>query len=135
MFNMAHFVLTILHSVHGLIIKGATIIRCNMVDVETLRPSVRTTSTYVYVLFDCSQETLASANLIVRVGDHDFSRSERHQVDYAVARIVSHPNYFDATYDNDIALIRTTKRIKFSDAVKPICLAHTGERGDVEFTR
>lgn len=43
--------------------------------------------------------------------------------------VIRHPNYSQLKKKNDIALIRVTKPIEFSDLVRPACL-HT-ELGDM----
>uniref|UniRef100_A0A668TNF0 Peptidase S1 domain-containing protein n=1 Tax=Oreochromis aureus TaxID=47969 RepID=A0A668TNF0_OREAU len=43
-----------------------------------------------------------------------------------VAKIILHPNYDSETYDNDIALLRLSSPVRFTDYIRPVCLAASG---------
>ncbi|XP_071389674.1 serine protease 33, partial [Centroberyx affinis] len=43
-----------------------------------------------------------------------------------VAEIVLHPSYDSDTSDNDIALLRLSSPVKFTDYIRPVCLAASG---------
>lgn len=43
-----------------------------------------------------------------------------------VAEIVIHPNYDSDTSDNDIALLRLSSPVSFTDYIRPVCLAASG---------
>ncbi|XP_067283256.1 transmembrane protease serine 9-like [Pseudorasbora parva] len=42
------------------------------------------------------------------------------------ARFINHPNYNNPSNDNDIALLRLSSSVTFSDYIKPVCLAAAG---------
>lgn len=50
------------------------------------------------------------------------------EVPYKVAKAIVHPGHMDHDeYDeNDIALLRVNREIKFNDYIKPICLPNRG---------
>lgn len=41
----------------------------------------------------------------------------------SVATIILHPKYNSDTNDNDIALLRLSSPVKFTDYIRPVCLA------------
>ena len=40
-----------------------------------------------------------------------------------VAEIIIHPDYDSSTSDNDIAMIRLSSPVTFTDYIRPVCLA------------
>ncbi|XP_028966650.1 venom protease [Galendromus occidentalis] len=66
------------------------------------------------------------SNFVVRVADYNLRRRESRKEQAftsKIERIVVHPEYRkDRKYDNDIALIRLSKDIKFSPYSLPACL-------------
>ncbi|CAF0932638.1 unnamed protein product [Brachionus calyciflorus] len=48
------------------------------------------------------------------------------------SKIYIHPDYFSSVIYNDIALIKLTKKIKFSKKVKPICLPTSEKLDEIE---
>lgn len=69
----------------------------------------------------CTQKSFANpARSVIVVGVHNYSDDGRQ---YNVSRIVNHPEYVHPTFwVNDIALVRTSRRIRFNDLVQPIPL-------------
>jgi len=61
----------------------------------------------------------------VRVGEHNRWSTEGSEVDIPVERVISHPKFDKHTYNNDIALFKLAKPIKFNKYVSPICLPTT----------
>lgn len=59
---------------------------------------------------------------VVRLGEHDLESETEGAtpVDYDVERTIVHEGYKSQT--NDIALIRLTRDVQFTDKIKPICL-------------
>lgn len=45
------------------------------------------------------------------------------EVSRSVSQIIVHPNYNNSLYNNDIALMRLSSPINFTDFIRPICLA------------
>lgn len=68
--------------------------------------------------------SLVISQIRVRMGEWDFSSTtEPHEhVERKVTKKVVHPKYNFFTYENDLALVRTEKRVRFQDNIIPICL-------------
>uniref|UniRef100_A0A672S1N2 Trypsin-2-like n=1 Tax=Sinocyclocheilus grahami TaxID=75366 RepID=A0A672S1N2_SINGR len=43
-------------------------------------------------------------------------------------RVINHPDYSDPTHDNDIALLRLSSSVTFSEYIRPVCLASAGSK-------
>lgn len=52
--------------------------------------------------------------------------SNPNEVSKSVAEIVLHPNYTVYTSDNDVALLRLSSPVEFTDYIRPVCLAANG---------
>ncbi|XP_076832395.1 coagulation factor X [Brachyhypopomus gauderio] len=74
----------------------------------------------------------------VTIGDYDKLRADEGEQKIKVERTVIHPYYHEYTFDSDIALIRLSQPVEFSQVASPACLpdAHlatqlvrNGERG------
>ncbi|XP_071960226.1 mannan-binding lectin serine protease 1-like [Antedon mediterranea] len=62
-------------------------------------------------------------DLVIWVGDHDELTMGRDEEKFQVEEIISHENFDQKTFDNDIALIKLSRKIKtFTEYVKPVCL-------------
>uniref|UniRef100_A0A7N8Y2Z0 Zgc:123217 n=1 Tax=Mastacembelus armatus TaxID=205130 RepID=A0A7N8Y2Z0_9TELE len=46
-----------------------------------------------------------------------------HEVNHNLSKIVVHPNYNNSLYNNDIALMKLSSPITFTDYIRPVCLA------------
>jgi len=76
----------------------------------------------------CVQSQVGS-NWVVRVGEHDLARTERHSRDYSIHQVFIHPNYTRmSSFKNwvhinnaDIALLKTTDDIHWSEFAWPVC--------------
>jgi len=58
----------------------------------------------------------------VRVGEHSRAADEPAQEDYQVSQIIMHPNYQRWDNDNDIALVRVSKKVTMKNEVNIVCL-------------
>lgn len=56
------------------------------------------------------------------LGLHIQKKPGSHVVKRNVKQVISHPNYNDYTFDNDIALMELESPVTYSDFIKPICL-------------
>ncbi|XP_059181311.1 chymotrypsin-like protease CTRL-1 [Centropristis striata] len=46
-----------------------------------------------------------------------------HEVNRTVSRIIIHPGYNSTTFDNDIALMKLSSPVTFTNFIRPVCLA------------
>ncbi|MBN3313548.1 TMPS9 protease, partial [Atractosteus spatula] len=75
---------------------------------------------------------ISSMILQVYLGKESQEGSNPHQVSRGVERIILHPNFDYMTLNNDIALLKLSSPVTFTDYIQPICLAansssfHTG---------
>uniref|UniRef100_A0A0K0G4U8 HGF/MSP/plasminogen-like protein (inferred by orthology to a C. elegans protein) n=1 Tax=Strongyloides venezuelensis TaxID=75913 RepID=A0A0K0G4U8_STRVS len=60
-------------------------------------------------------------SIYVRVGDYDNKVIEFQELSIEIENIVIHPSY-ENIFKNDIAIIKVTDKINFTNFVKPICL-------------
>uniref|UniRef100_A0A8C5GJ65 Zgc:100868 n=1 Tax=Gouania willdenowi TaxID=441366 RepID=A0A8C5GJ65_GOUWI len=49
-----------------------------------------------------------------------------HLVSRSVSSVINHPNYNSATNDNDIALLKLSSTVTFTNYIRPVCLAASG---------
>uniref|UniRef100_A0A8C4HNR2 Peptidase S1 domain-containing protein n=1 Tax=Dicentrarchus labrax TaxID=13489 RepID=A0A8C4HNR2_DICLA len=61
--------------------------------------------------------------ILVSLGRQNLQGINPNEVSRTVARILLHPNYDSNTNDNDIALLRLSSPVKFTDYIRPVCLA------------
>lgn len=59
----------------------------------------------------------------VSLGRQSLQGSNLNEVSRTVARIILHPSYDSTTSDNDIALLRLSSPVTFTDYIRPVCLA------------
>ncbi|XP_048089989.1 transmembrane protease serine 9-like [Alosa alosa] len=58
----------------------------------------------------------------IRLGRQSLDDSNSNEVSRTVAEIILHPNY-DATNENDMALLWLSSAVSFTDYIRPVCLA------------
>ncbi|XP_056152889.1 transmembrane protease serine 9-like [Lampris incognitus] len=63
------------------------------------------------------------SNWKISLGRQNLQGSNPNQLSRSVSRIILHPNYNSDTNDNDIALLRLSSPVKFTDYIRPVCLA------------
>lgn len=96
-------------------------------------------SKYILTAAHCVARSSARS-LKIRVGWHDQKKAEPKGVEHAVAEIIGHKGYGSIASrgilnDNDIALLRLTKEIDFSNEhVNVVCLPSPGEKFSGECT-
>ncbi|XP_022599093.1 uncharacterized protein LOC111220318 [Seriola dumerili] len=59
----------------------------------------------------------------VSLGRQNLQGTNPNEVSRTVARIILHPNYDSDSSDNDIALLRLSSPVMFTDYIRPVCLA------------
>ncbi|XP_031417423.1 transmembrane protease serine 9-like [Clupea harengus] len=64
--------------------------------------------------------------LTVYLGRQTQQGSNPNEVSRTVDRIVLHPNYNSRTSDNDIAMLRLSSPVQFTNFIRPVCLAASG---------
>lgn len=60
--------------------------------------------------------------LYVRLAEHDLAVREGPELDYKVARTVTHPQYDSTTVDNDVALLQLPEAVQPGPRIAPACL-------------
>lgn len=79
--------------------------------------SVETTETFNFL---CSTKT---KNWKVSLGRQNLQGENPDEVSLTLAKIILHPNYDSGTLNNDIALLRLSSPVQFTDYIRPVCLA------------
>uniref|UniRef100_A0A3Q3LV34 Peptidase S1 domain-containing protein n=1 Tax=Mastacembelus armatus TaxID=205130 RepID=A0A3Q3LV34_9TELE len=69
---------------------------------------------------------LDQADWTVVLGRQNQEGDNLNEVSRRVAKIVLHPKYDSNTADNDIALLRLSSPVQFTDYIRPVCLAASG---------
>ncbi|KAE8284274.1 Prostasin [Larimichthys crocea] len=59
----------------------------------------------------------------ISLGRENLQGNNPNEESRTVSRIILHPNYDSHTNDNDIALLRLSSPVKFTDYIRPVCLA------------
>ena len=59
------------------------------------------------------------------MGRQNLEGEDPNAVSIDVAQIVLHPNYDSDSSDNDIALLKLSSPVSFTDYIRPVCLAAT----------
>ncbi|XP_028396414.1 MAM and LDL-receptor class A domain-containing protein 2-like [Dendronephthya gigantea] len=78
---------------------------------------------WVVTAAHCVQGKSASG-LSIRLGEHSFNSNEGHEVDSRVERVIVHPGY--SRLNNDIALVKLSRKISFKPQLRPVCLPQQG---------
>ena len=60
------------------------------------------------------------------LGRQSLQGRNPNEVSRTLARIILHPEYDSGTSDNDIALLRLSSPVTFTDYIRPVCLAAGG---------
>lgn len=68
--------------------------------------------------------TVVPRDIMVRIGEYDFSDSVHDGEDYPITNFKIHPYYDRSTQENDIAIITLARSVSFDGDIRPICLPH-----------
>lgn len=50
------------------------------------------------------------------------ARDKHSATSRSVEQIILHPHFQPANYDNDIALLRLSQKVEFTELIRPVCL-------------
>lgn len=82
---------------------------------------------YIYLFSLCRYKNTPKA-LDLTLGDWDLGTSnDGVSLKVKAERIIVHASYSRSTLQNDIALIKLTSKVTYTERIKPICLPTTGE--------
>lgn len=74
----------------------------------------------------CVHQTQVN-DLRIRLGEYDFKRpSETRNRDFLAVEIREHADFDPTTYENDIALVKLHRSVRFDSYIWPICLPPSG---------
>ena len=65
----------------------------------------------------------STSGLQVSLGCQNLQGTNPNEESRSVARIILHPNYDSDSSNNDIALLRLSSPVEFTDYIRPVCLA------------
>uniref|UniRef100_A0A672HMC7 Peptidase S1 domain-containing protein n=1 Tax=Salarias fasciatus TaxID=181472 RepID=A0A672HMC7_SALFA len=74
------------------------------------------------------------SGLIIYLGRQTQELANPNEVSRNVSQIIIHPSYNTVTGDSDIALVRFSAAVNFTDYIRPVCLAGTGSSFKVGLT-
>ncbi|XP_030649802.1 prostasin-like, partial [Chanos chanos] len=66
---------------------------------------------------------VSASQVTVYLGRLTQEGTNTNEVSRTVSQIISHPSYSSSSTDNDIALLRLSSSVTFTDYVRPVCLA------------
>ncbi|KAG5277729.1 hypothetical protein AALO_G00090750 [Alosa alosa] len=70
--------------------------------------------------------SVSSSDLEMYLGRQNQEGSNPNEVKRTVSRIITHPSFNPVTRDNDIALLRLSAPVTFTNFISPVCLAASG---------
>uniref|UniRef100_A0A0N4ZEA2 Peptidase S1 domain-containing protein n=1 Tax=Parastrongyloides trichosuri TaxID=131310 RepID=A0A0N4ZEA2_PARTI len=79
---------------------------------------------YLLTAAHCVSDIIKS-NIYVRVGDYNNLKIENEELSVEIENIVIYPSY-ENIFQNDIAILSLSKKLNFTDSIKPICLPPNG---------
>ncbi|XP_068605521.1 serine protease 33-like [Brachionichthys hirsutus] len=82
-------------------------------------------SEWVLTAAQCVAKFPASS-FTIYLGRHSLNGANPNEVLVNVSKVVAHPDFKATTFDNDIALLRLSRAVTFTDYIRPVCLAATG---------
>ena len=83
-------------------------------------------SLWIVFFFFVRSDTVPSG-LTIYLGRQSQELSNPNEVSRSVSQIIRHSDYGrNHKYDNDVALLRLSSPVTFSDYIRPVCLAASG---------
>ncbi|XP_063337907.1 serine protease 27-like [Pelmatolapia mariae] len=74
----------------------------------------------------CVTQTSTPSGLKVSLGLQSLQGENPNKVSRNVVKIILYPNYDSMTNNNDITLLRLSSPVRFTDYIRPVCLAASG---------
>lgn len=62
----------------------------------------------------------------VLLGVHNSSVLSPHEVAFDVIQIIRHEEFFETTYNNDVALLKLSGTVRYTNYIRPVCLVPKG---------
>lgn len=85
--------------------------------------------TAAHCVIDANGKDLPASAFTARLGEHNLKVDNEGSVDIPVSKVTKHKEFVRRTYKNDIALLKLSRKAKFSLTVQPVCLPYgTQER-------
>ncbi|XP_013403399.2 uncharacterized protein LOC106168770 [Lingula anatina] len=69
------------------------------------------------------RKSLTPSNLVLKLGKHSRTGRDPHEKSYSMQTYFVHEQFERITFDFDIALIKLSSRVEFTDYIRPICLS------------
>ena len=65
---------------------------------------------------------LSQNQIKVRLGEYDFGDTDNDERTFSLSWMKIHENYDAATYENDIAILKLSQNVQFTNNIRPACL-------------
>lgn len=70
--------------------------------------------------------SIPPSNIIVSLGRQKLSGTDSNEISRKIDQVINHPNYYSNLQNNDIALLKLSSSVPFTNHIQPICLAAAG---------
>eukprot|EP00795_Rhopilema_esculentum_P002651 gene2651-850_t len=70
----------------------------------------------------CFYDDKDKSNYWLTIGEHDLKTDSGHEQKIPIADLIFHPDYNPSNYDNDLALVKLSRKATINDRVKTACL-------------
>ncbi|XP_073505008.1 serine protease 27-like isoform X2 [Phyllobates terribilis] len=77
---------------------------------------------WVLTAAHCFNDDSSTSNFLVRLGAYQLQVSELNTVDISVSSIIVYPSYSKITNTGDIALVRLSSLVNYTNYIQPVCL-------------
>ena len=58
----------------------------------------------------------------ILLGKHETKVGEGIEFEFKVSQIIKHERFQQSTFENDIAILKTSDRVEYNEYIRPICL-------------